>query len=365
VNVTPALPALSGGPRLTGGTLADLARPSREVVWRHLRALRHQPPGRASGGERRRVFGAALEQAQQLFAAAASVDRASQPILLFYGVSQAGRAIAASSTTAGKNDWRLTGHGIEVPNLDQRPELPDLAIANKSQGSFTQLAPLLHSGSLPAGASLGQIWLTIPDLTNPLLGNVANYLPTLRLAHLSEDGRPEFSSWIEGMPGRFAEPYTEAEFVEFCSSYPTLKGSIGRPVSSQPPLLDEERQSVQVRRAWTLPESDDPGKFHSRHTRPYLGDDDRYIFPPSEVISMHFTPYSHGGPFCSRSRCWPAINLIHGRLTSTLTKAPMPSRWRRFLIEPMFPARNSYSTPSGQSACRTQPGRHFTISSMF
>jgi YaaC-like Protein len=279
VTVTPALPALSGGPRLTGGTLADLARPSKEVVWRHLRLLRHQPPGRASGGERRRVFGAALEQAQQLFAAAASVDHASQPILLFYGLSQAGRAIAACTTTAGNNDWRLTGHGIEVPNLDQRPELPDLAIANKRKGSFTQLAPLLHSGSLPAGVSLGQIWLTIPDLANPLLGKVANYLPTLRLAHLSEDGRPEFSSWIEGMPWRFAGPYTEAEFVEFCNSYPTLAGSVGRPVTSQPPLLDEERQSVQVRRAWTLPESDDPGKFHSRHTRPYLGDDDRYIFP--------------------------------------------------------------------------------------
>jgi hypothetical protein len=209
-----------------------------------------------------------------------SVDHASQPILLFYGLSQAGRAIAACSTTAGKNDWRLSGHGIDVPDLDQRPPLPDLAIADDGKGSFTQLAPLLHSGSLPAGALLGQIWLTIPDLaTTPQLGNGANYLPTLRLAHLSEDGRPEFSSWIEGMPWRFAEPYTEAEFVEFCTSYPTLAGSIGQPVTSQPALLDEERQSVRVRRAWILSEDDDPGKFHSRHTRPYLGDDDRYIFP--------------------------------------------------------------------------------------
>jgi hypothetical protein len=93
------------------GTLEDLARPSQETVWRHLRALRHQPPGRASRGERKRVFGGALEQAQQLFAAA-SVDYASRPILVFYGLSQAGRAIAACSTTAGKNGWRLTGHGM-------------------------------------------------------------------------------------------------------------------------------------------------------------------------------------------------------------------------------------------------------------
>lgn len=167
VTVTPALSALSGGPR-PSGTLDDLARPSREMVWRHLRALRHQPPGRASRGERRLVFGAALEQAQQLFAAAASADYASRPILVFYGLSQGGRAIAACSTEA-KSGWQLKGHGIDVPDLDQRPELPDLTIGDKGKGSFTQLTPLLHSGSLPTGASLGQTWLTIPDLPTTLL----------------------------------------------------------------------------------------------------------------------------------------------------------------------------------------------------
>ena len=77
---------------------------------------------------------------------------------------------------------------------------------------------------------------------------------------------------------RFGEPYTEAEFdvLQFLSNPCRFNR---RPVTSQPPLLEEERQSVQVRRAWTLSDSDDPGKFRSRHTRPYLGDDDRYIFP--------------------------------------------------------------------------------------
>jgi hypothetical protein len=206
--------------------------------------LRYKPPGRARRGARAEVFGSALEQAQQLFAAA-SIDYASQPILVFYGLSQAGRAIAACATAGGMNDWRLSGHGIDVPDLDQRPKLPALTIRDNGNGSFTQLAPLLHSGSLPHGASLGQIWLTIPDLaTTPLVGNRANFLPTLRLAHLSEDGRPKFSSWIEGMPWRFREPYTEDQFLDFCNSYPTLAGSTGQPDTSQ--LLDQERQSVQV-----------------------------------------------------------------------------------------------------------------------
>jgi hypothetical protein len=81
------------------------------------------------------------------------------------------------------------------------------------------------------------------------------------------------------MPLRFAGHYTEDQFVTFCGSYPTLEGFTGRPVSGQESLIDEKQQSVRVARAWTLSADDDPGKFHSRLTRPYLGDDDRYIFP--------------------------------------------------------------------------------------
>ena len=149
MNVTPALPALSGGPRLTEGTLADLVSPSREAVWRHLRALRYEPPGRARRGARAEVFGSALEQSQQLFSAA-SVDYASRPILLFYGLSQVGRAIAACATAGGMNDWQLKGHGIEVSNLDQKPGLLDLIVVNDGKSSFTQLARYCTRGHSPA-----------------------------------------------------------------------------------------------------------------------------------------------------------------------------------------------------------------------
>jgi hypothetical protein len=259
------------------------------MVWRHLRALRHQPPGSAREEDRARVFGAALEQSQQLFAAAASVDYASRPILVFYGVSQGGRAIAACSTAA-KDGWQLKGHGIGVPKLDKRPELPDLTIRDNGNGSFTQLAPLLHSGSLPDGVSLGQICLTIPELAGTPLGGIGvDYRPTLRLDHLSVHGNQEVSSWISGMPLRFAGHYTEDEFATFCRSYPTLLGFTGLPVSGQQPIIDEEQQSVRVARAWTLSAGDDPGKFHSRLTRPYLGDDDRYIFPSigGDIQALH------------------------------------------------------------------------------
>src|SRR5713226_8519062 len=105
---------LRGGPRISRSWL-DADGPSRATVWRHIRGLRHQPPGAArKRSQRREVFCAALEQAEQLFTAAEAVGDATRPILLFYGLSQAGRAIAAASTDADSNHYRLSGHGIAV-----------------------------------------------------------------------------------------------------------------------------------------------------------------------------------------------------------------------------------------------------------
>jgi hypothetical protein len=155
---------LRGGPRISR-TWLDAEGPPRPTVWRQIRGLRHHPPRAArKRNQRREVFCAALEQAEQLFTAAEAVGDAARPILLFYGLSQAGRAIAAASTDVDANHYRLSGHGIAVANLDQRSPLHDLIIADKEDGSFTQLAPLLRSGTLPSGATLGEIWVSIPSL---------------------------------------------------------------------------------------------------------------------------------------------------------------------------------------------------------
>jgi hypothetical protein len=61
-----------------------------------IRATRASPPGRAGDDEeRRRVYGAALAQFDELIAAASVVGPASRPLPLFYALSQAGRAVAA------------------------------------------------------------------------------------------------------------------------------------------------------------------------------------------------------------------------------------------------------------------------------
>lgn len=64
-----------------------------ESVWDDLRATRWRPPPPASQDlDRQQTYVAALEQAEQLFRAAANVGAAARPLPLFYGLSQAGRA---------------------------------------------------------------------------------------------------------------------------------------------------------------------------------------------------------------------------------------------------------------------------------
>lgn len=58
----------------------------------------------------------ALEQAQQQFAAAELIGYESRPLNLFYGLSQAGRAIAAGSRLLGRGteqQWQASGHGLK------------------------------------------------------------------------------------------------------------------------------------------------------------------------------------------------------------------------------------------------------------
>ncbi|MFI9630481.1 YaaC family protein [Streptomyces sp. NPDC052042] len=83
-----------------------------DEAWERLRASRSDPPARANTGARRKTYSAALEQAQQLFQAAAVVGPATRPVLVFYGLSQAGRAIAAAAWSLKGEDWRLDEIGV-------------------------------------------------------------------------------------------------------------------------------------------------------------------------------------------------------------------------------------------------------------
>jgi hypothetical protein len=60
-------------------------------AWTALRATRWEPPGAArSAKDRARTYVVALEQAEQMFRAAATVGQATRPVLAYYGLNLSG-----------------------------------------------------------------------------------------------------------------------------------------------------------------------------------------------------------------------------------------------------------------------------------
>jgi hypothetical protein len=143
--------------------------------WGDLRALRSDRPGfAATDPARGAVFDAAVEQCEQLLRGAATLGYASRPLNLFYGLSQAGRAITAAWSPpqfGSQHSWRLVGHGITATPLDLDPDalavqdsgkpLPDTS--SKPLPSFTAVARTLGSATLQRPAKFVDLWAYLPE----------------------------------------------------------------------------------------------------------------------------------------------------------------------------------------------------------
>lgn len=278
--IVPTPAPSSGAPKKTLEERIRDGAPKRKSIWRDLRALRHQPPGFAARGERKRVFCAALEQAEQLFEASNSVGYSTRPILLFYGMSQAGRAVAAASTHTKNNDWKLSGHGIGAIGLGQTPRLRDLEISNKGKGSFTQLASILQCGSIPASVKLGDVWSTIPELLElPLDGSSSTWRPVLSLDFQYPQNPSFCHGWIRNLPAAFGPTPREQDIVEFLKSYPSLAKHRPAQDGYVACYIDPTGGKVSVPRAWEWPRDKDVNKLYRSLTQAYRSEDDRWVFP--------------------------------------------------------------------------------------
>jgi hypothetical protein len=234
-------------------TYADTGEVPPERAWSALRALRATPPGRAVKADRRRVFASALEQAEQLFRAAGAVGVATKPLLTFYGLSQAGRAIAAA---LAQNDWRLSGHGIRI---GKRPEgdvrVADLKVEPSPGGSFRRIGDVLGSSGLASATPIGDLWPLLAETgrhrlpgsgDDRSLGLTIDYtgwatgIPTVRVEELPESFTHIGQEHRDLMSGLGADYSAQAEALDrFLSRYPTLSARIpftaaGQPVGLQP-----------------------------------------------------------------------------------------------------------------------------------
>ena len=130
-----------------------------------VQALRADPPVYAGDDpERRRVFGAALQQFEELLIAARAVGHASAPLPLFYALSQAGRAIAAARCRDDR--WDFKGHGLSVD--ENREEVGRTVVKpnprRDRRDAFSVVADSTGSDTLDGPVELRELWASIPQL---------------------------------------------------------------------------------------------------------------------------------------------------------------------------------------------------------
>lgn len=236
--------------KVYGQTWADVGVVPRDISWRGIRALRAQPPGQA-GGNRHATFSTALEQAEQLFRAAATVTAAARPLPLFYGLSQAGRALVASRAT---NSWHISGHGIREHRSSNRRGAPvaDFHVEAVGNGAFRMVADALGSSGLATPTRLGDLWPLLPEARRFALPGMGDArLLDVRIQTMERDGLP-FHGTIQGLPACLAEPRTPSiagvrddwdeerdRVATYLSKFPSLSGyqfTIGRgqPIGLRP-----------------------------------------------------------------------------------------------------------------------------------
>ena len=133
-----------------------------------LRALRAAPPALADKHrDRRRVFAAALGQFDELLTAARTVGPASAPLLLYYALSQAGRAIAAAHQEDPER-WRPNSHGLQVSDPPRSLEAvvvnpkPRQKKGGPRTDIFSVVADTVGSPLLTGPVVLGALWAAAP-----------------------------------------------------------------------------------------------------------------------------------------------------------------------------------------------------------
>lgn len=210
--------------------------------WRTIRNLRADPDNplrKRMTPERALVFQTALEQAQQQFTAAASVGYESRPLNLFYGLSQAGRAIAAASShlgdgSAAAGEWVGNGHGLSF-----RPELlpgvnllsSSVSIAKKRSSKtlvdlFSRVSIALGSPHTPGSIPLLQILAQLPEYRFEFEDNepwAEELHPTGIYAGAPfGEGPLNFEVLLPGLDP--SSETTEAEVLDAAAIYPALRG---------------------------------------------------------------------------------------------------------------------------------------------
>lgn len=236
--------------------------------WGGLRELRGSPPKFASKGARRSTFAAALEQGQQLWDAAAGVGPQTKPLLLFYGLTQAGRALLAG-LVAESNGWRgIESHGLVFdrvePALGKIVQLSQVGVSASGEGLVQQVARVLGSPMITDRITLmdvlGSITALVTDEISIPLAHRPLKVQEKSFGAYGDDSYPSFRldiwpagaalaapPWGEGEPdGRFWNFELEVSDVTAWLAPYSIIEAVGPPSRARLTQIGLNRMAVTV-----------------------------------------------------------------------------------------------------------------------
>ncbi|MFE5097696.1 YaaC family protein [Streptomyces sp. NPDC056638] len=269
-------------------------------AWERLRASRSSRPGRASSGARAKTYSTALEQAQQMFRAAEVVGPQTRPLLVFYGLSQAGRAIAAAATNLKGEEWNLVSHGIHATGYHK--DFADIEIRTDpagSAGSFVRLSELLES-PIWCGDTvvpLDAVWDTIPaNLEYPLTAG-ERLTPLYASAGIGSQPHPLLTIEVGDIPDRVVDAGSREALTEFLEAYPGTSGHDGFVIRTVegvdvPNYERHHPDAGWLTMHWAMPSGADSAEQRRARlramTRGYAGH--RYFFPATAGLPRDLHP---------------------------------------------------------------------------
>lgn len=234
---------------------------------------------------RQQTFAAAMAQFEEQMTAAKIVSPATRPLNLYYGLAQAGMAIAAAHAS---DPWSFSSHGLKL--VDPRIDLADMQVRTEGNGAFQKVAAATGSASIMTPVSLGALWASLPDLAeSAVLPGRARPVPLiLGLDAFNTDARQAKLYFAGEMP----EDQNEwlKRFGEILADYPgTDDWKIPAQANSiRPPENEGGRWEVTVH--WPGPGPNPFGSvpkaeieaFFDRIAPEYRYRDDRFLRPSVE-----------------------------------------------------------------------------------
>jgi hypothetical protein len=253
------------------------------MTWFRLRERRSSLRSRSrldDSAARRQTFAAAMQQFEEQFAAAKVVTAYTRPLNLYYGLAQAGMAIAAAHAP---DPWSFSRHGLAL--TDRSGELAAVTVKPEGEGGFQKIAATTGSPAISGPVSLGALWASLPSLQVGMLPG-PGFPACLGLASdESNGGPPQATVFFDAdMPEGEDEAWMK-RFGEMMAACPTAAGWAipMRQGSIVKPQEAGQRWMVTVGWPYESPtvemSSQDLKTFFDKMAPEYMYRSDRYLRP--------------------------------------------------------------------------------------